>query len=64
MAYYVILKIQFSTQAIEKFINLDFKTKELFGINARKYIENNFDEKYVINNYINDINKISEFGQT
>ncbi len=52
------------TQAIEKFINLDFKTKELFGINARKHIENNFDEKYVINNYINDINKISEFNRT
>ncbi len=52
------------TQAIEKFINLDFKNKELFGINSRKYIENNFDEKYVINSYINDINKISEFRQT
>ena len=52
------------TRAIEKFINLDFKTKELFGINARKHMENNSDEKYVINNYINDINKISEYSQT
>ena len=48
------------TYAIEKFINLDLKTKQRFGINARKHIEKYFDEKFVINSYINDINNICE----
>ncbi len=48
------------TNAIEKFINLDLQTKQKFSINARKHIENNFDEKFVINTYINDISSICE----
>lgn len=43
-------------KSIEKFIKLDTKTFSKMSWNARKQIEENFDEKFVFEQYINVIN--------
>ena len=44
--------------SIEKFIKLDIVSRKKLAQNSRKHIEENFDEKFVINQYLNDINHI------
>ena len=46
--------------AIKKFINLTHRQKVKMSLNARKFVEQKFDEKIVISKYINVINLLNE----
>lgn len=43
-------------EAIEKFINLNYTERKTLGINARNYVEKNFDINFVINKFLDVIN--------
>lgn len=42
---------------IKKFINLTYEQRKQMGLNARSYVEKNFDRKVVIGSYLEEINK-------
>jgi glycosyltransferase involved in cell wall biosynthesis len=44
---------------IERFLELDYVKKKQMGLAGRKKVENEFDRKIVIDNYINEIEKVS-----
>ena len=43
---------------IERFINLSYEQRKQMGLAGRKKVENNFDRKFVIKKYINEINNM------
>ena len=45
-------------KAVEKFLNLSNKEREMLGLNGRKKVEKEFDRNIVINSYFEEINKI------
>ena len=49
-------------ETIEKFISLSFNEKRNMGLKGREKVVAEFDEKIVINNYIENIKKIIDYG--
>ena len=48
-------------ETMEKFISLSFDEKRKMGLRGRKKVVEEFDEKIVINNYIESIRKIIDY---
>lgn len=44
--------------AVEKLINLSYEERKNMGLSARKKVEKEFDRKIVVNNYMEEINKL------
>lgn len=51
--------VQDLVSQIDKFINLPYTKKEKMGIDAREYIKNKYDRKYVVAKHIEQINNIT-----
>lgn len=47
-------------EKVEKFINLSYEEKRLFGLNARKKVEKEFDRNIVIEKYMCELEKIND----